>query len=205
MTSHSASKSDTDSTPGNPSRNDVSGPSIQIIVAVIGCLGAICVACIAIIPLFLPAIQCWLQPYTCEVPNPTPTFTPALLSTPTISISSDVRDISGNPIDMNSAPFQVKVSGIVSNTAGYYVYLIVVDKNDHHVQSGLGQNIDNEFFGICQLGRIGHPDSYGQQYTIYAVVTDNPYVEFTSFKNKSYIAKSNELRITREPMPTSTP
>ncbi len=134
-----------------------------------------------------------------------PDFIPRLLHRPTVSISNDVRDINGNPVAVNSAPFQVSIKGTVSNADGKYVYLIVADKYHHYVQPGLGPNVDNDFSNLCQLGQMSNPDSYGQQYTIYAVVTDNPYTAYAFFEGNSYIAKSKELKITREQLPTTTP
>jgi hypothetical protein len=133
------------------------------------------------------------------------------IPSPTISISSDVRDISDNPIAMNSAPFQVSVQGTVSdtvsNTNGLYVYLIVVNKYHQYVQPvqpGVGSNVGNKFSNLCQLGEKDNPDAYGQKYTIYAVVTDKLYTDFAFFEGQGYIAKSKELIITREPLPTPT-
>jgi len=218
MTKQSVSNSDSDSPSSNSTGNKSSrclSPIALIIVAIIGFIGTCILA-------FSPMIQCWVQPYTCApvstptftatfTPTLTPTVTPTFTSTftpvptstePTISISSDVRDIGGNLIDMNSAPFQAKVSGTVSNIAELYVYLIVADSYHHYVQPGLGKNVDNNFSNLCQLGTIGI--GFGQQYTIYAVVTDKPYAEFAWFEGESYIAKSKELKITRESMPTPT-
>ena len=121
---------------------------------------------------------------------------------PRISISGDVRNISGNHIDMNNAPFQVGVSGTVLHANGLYVYLIVADKYHHYVQPGLGPNVDGNFSNLCQLGTIDA--GFGQQYTIYAVVTDKQYIDFAFFEGEPYIAKSKELKITREPLPTPT-
>jgi hypothetical protein len=115
---------------------------------------------------------------------------------PTISISNDVRDTNGNPIAINSAPFEVKVSGTVSNADGLYVYLIVANPYDHYVQPGLGQGIDGDFSAPVYLGIKENPD--GLPYTIYAVVTDKPYAIQASFKGESYVAKSKEIKLTRE-------
>jgi len=140
--------------------------------------------------------------YSSFTPSPTTPF-------PTISISSDVRDINGDPIDINSAPFQVRVSGTVANTDRKYIYLIVADKNHNYIQPGLGQNVNGEFSVSGYLGEKDKPD--GLQYTIYAVVTDKPYPAFAIFDGESYIAISNILMLTRgiestPPIPsTATP
>ncbi len=128
-------------------------------------------------------------------------FTPS----PTISISNDVKNISGQSIGINNAPFQVYVSGITSNTNGLNVYLIVNDGYHHYVQPGGGANVDKDFSILCQLGKIDDPDSFGKQYTIYAVVTNDTYADFAFFEGKSFIAKSEEIHITREALPTPTP
>lgn len=124
---------------------------------------------------------------------------------PTISISSVVKDTDGQPVDINNAPFQVSVSGTVSNADGRYVYLIVADRNHHYVQPGLGANVDNTFSNLCQLGEKDNPASGGQQYTIYAVVTDKPYPEYAWFEGESFIAKSKDLKLIRAIVPTPTP
>ena len=127
-------------------------------------------------------------------------FSRDFTSSPTISISNDVRDTNGNPIAMNSAPFEVKVSGTVSNADGLYVYLIVANAYDHYVQPGLGQGIDGDFSAPVYLGIKENPD--GLPYTIYAVVTDKPYAIQASFKGESYVAKSKEIKLTRESLLT---
>jgi hypothetical protein len=126
-----------------------------------------------------------------------------IASSATISISNDVRDINGNPIAMNSAPFEIKVSGTVSNADGLFVYLIVANPYDHYVQPGLGPNVDGEFTISGYLGVKGIKD--GLQYTVYAVVTDKPYVKQASFKGESFIAKSKEIMLTRESLPAPAP
>jgi hypothetical protein len=124
---------------------------------------------------------------------------------PTISISSVLKDKNGQSIDINNAPFQVSVSGTVSNADGLYVYLIVVDKNHHYVQPGLGANVNNDFSNLSFLGEKDNPEAGGQQYTIYAVVTDKPYPEFAWFDGESFLVKSKELKITRGSVLTPTP
>ena len=221
MTKQSVSNSDSDSPSSNSTGNKSSrclSPIALIIVAIIGFIGTCILA-------FSPMIQCWVQPYTCApvstptftatfTPTLTPTVTPTFTSTftpvptstePTISISSDVRDIGGNPIYMNSAPFQVKVSGTVSNADGYYIYLIVEDSNHQYIQPKGGINVDNDFSIVCNLGIKDDPNSEGVEYRLYAVITDRPYSPFFHFENESYIAKSNKLKITRERLLTLTP
>jgi len=169
--------------------------SEKVILALIGAVATVITGL-----LVSPIVTCWAQPHTCEPPPPT-------ITVPIISISSDVRDPNNNPIAMNSAPFKVSVQGTVSNADGLHIYLIVANKYHNYVQPiqpGVGRNVGNEFSNLCQLGQEGNPDSYGQQYTIYAVVTDKPYAPFAFFENESYIAKSKELIVTREPLPTPT-
>lgn len=163
--------------------------SAPVIVALIGLVGVLGAAFFDIIPdlnLFSRT-------------TPIPTLAPML----TVSISNDVRDRDGNPITMNSAPFEVKVSGTVTNPDGLYVYLIVANSYDHYVQPGLGQNINGDFSVSAYLGLQHVMD--GLQYTIYAVVTDKPYAKHTSFNGESYLVKSKEIILTRESSPAPAP
>jgi hypothetical protein len=156
-------------------------------------------AIIAVIPLIL-GID-WVGKLIVEINNPTPTLTPTSI----ISISNDVKDIGGHPIGINNAPFKVSVSGTVLNADGLNIYLIVDDGNHHYVQPEGGTNVGREFSILCQLGKEDDLDSGGKQYTIYAVITNEIYAPYAWFEGKSFIAKSDNIDIIREALPTPTP
>lgn len=215
MTSHSDTKSDPGS-PGGPTRNDVNRSSFQItpiIAAIITGLCGVIGVCITVI--FGPLILCKLLPHTCEVSTPailsTPTLslTSALVPSPTFSINS-VLNADFTPVHKDYAPHNVIIRGSVSNAKGYYLYLIVVDAGGvKWIQPPVGWISEDQFSftGSCYLGDSKAPlAAQNKPFIIYAAISEyDKYKENDHPSDQSILALSEPIYLMRRDLPTPTP
>ena len=112
-------------------------------------------------------------------------------------ISSMDSDSMGVSVNKNYAPWIVRVNGVVSNATNYYVYLILDDNINKYVQPGLGENVDNEFYGNCYLGKNNSSIWLKRIYTIYAVITNRKYQDYQVLDRSTIIKQSNKIELFR--------
>ena len=117
---------------------------------------------------------------------------------PEISLSEQVVDENGTQINLNSAPFIIRVQGRVTKAKKYFTYLVVNDFNADWVEprSGLGAGVDNEFSGFCYLGEKD-PRGSLRNYEVYAVVTNREYQEYEHLDRSTVLAYSNRIQLRR--------
>jgi len=117
---------------------------------------------------------------------------------PEISISESVSDENNAQINLNSAPFIIRVKGSVTNAKQHFTYLVVNDYNADWIEptAGMGANVDGEFSRFCYLGQKDTAGSL-RNYEVYAVVTNREYKEREHLDRKTVLASSNKILLRR--------
>lgn len=118
---------------------------------------------------------------------------------PTITLSDDITDERGAPVEKKKAPFKVQVRGAAKSVKGFYTYLVVNDFNVLWIQpsSSQGVNVSDDFSGYCHLGKVGDPNSLNKRYEVFAVVTNREYKDYDHLDVKTVKARSNAIEFFR--------
>jgi hypothetical protein len=118
---------------------------------------------------------------------------------PKVTLTSDVRDIAGLQVELNKAPFQVRVRGDAKNAQNHFVYLVVDDSHVLWIEplQGLGPKTKGDFVALCYLGIQSDTMSINKPYRIFAVVTNKPYSDYDHLDKETVIAQSNAIELVR--------